>query len=103
MVGLELNGNGATFQGAGTNLIASAVLDTPGGGALTNLGTGIFLLAGSNSLTSPTVLSAGTNIINVGTFNIVTRRTPAGSMEVVRVPLAPMPAELKQIIEDQKA
>jgi succinate dehydrogenase / fumarate reductase flavoprotein subunit len=37
------------------------------------------------------------------TFNIVTRRKPDGSMEVVRVPLPPLPAELKQIIEDQKA
>ena len=36
-------------------------------------------------------------------FNIVTRRTADGSMDVVRVPLPPMPAELKQIIEDQKA
>jgi succinate dehydrogenase / fumarate reductase flavoprotein subunit len=38
-----------------------------------------------------------------GTFNIVTRRRPDGSMEVVRVPLPPLPPELKQIIEDQKA
>jgi succinate dehydrogenase / fumarate reductase, flavoprotein subunit len=37
------------------------------------------------------------------TFNIVTRRRPDGSMEVVRVPLAPLPPELRQIIEDQKA
>jgi succinate dehydrogenase / fumarate reductase flavoprotein subunit len=37
------------------------------------------------------------------TFNIVTRRAPDGSMEVKRVPLAPLPPELKQIIEDQKA
>ena len=37
------------------------------------------------------------------TFNIVTRRRPDGSMEVLRVPLAPLPPELKQIIEDQKA
>jgi len=37
------------------------------------------------------------------TFNIVTRRGAGGSMEVRRVPLPPMPAELKQIIEDQKA
>jgi succinate dehydrogenase / fumarate reductase flavoprotein subunit len=37
------------------------------------------------------------------TFNIVTRRRPDGSMEVVRVPLAPLPPELKQIIEDQKS
>jgi succinate dehydrogenase / fumarate reductase flavoprotein subunit len=38
-----------------------------------------------------------------GTFNIVTRRRPDGSMDVVRVPLPPLPPELKQIIEDQKA
>ena len=37
------------------------------------------------------------------TFNIVTVQRPDGSMEVRRVPLPPMPAELKQIIEDQKA
>jgi len=37
-----------------------------------------------------------------GTFNIVTRKAPDGSMEVRRVPLPPMPAELKQIIEDQE-
>jgi succinate dehydrogenase / fumarate reductase flavoprotein subunit len=37
-----------------------------------------------------------------GTFNIVTRKAPDGSMEVRRVPIPPMPAELKQIIEDQK-
>jgi succinate dehydrogenase / fumarate reductase flavoprotein subunit len=36
-------------------------------------------------------------------FNIVTRRKADGSMEVVRVPLPPMPDELKQIIEEQKA
>jgi succinate dehydrogenase / fumarate reductase, flavoprotein subunit len=37
------------------------------------------------------------------TFNIVTRRAADGSMEVRRVPLPPLPPELKQIIEDQKA
>jgi succinate dehydrogenase / fumarate reductase flavoprotein subunit len=37
------------------------------------------------------------------TFNIVTRRAADGSMDVRRVPLAPMPAELQQIVEDQKA
>ena len=35
------------------------------------------------------------------TFNIVTRRTADGSMEVRRVPIPPMPAELKQVIEEQ--
>jgi succinate dehydrogenase flavoprotein subunit len=37
-----------------------------------------------------------------GKINIVTRKTKNGSMEVVRVPLPEMPAELKQIIEDQR-
>jgi succinate dehydrogenase / fumarate reductase flavoprotein subunit len=36
-------------------------------------------------------------------FNIVTRKRADGSMEVARVPLPPMPAELKQIIEEQKS
>jgi succinate dehydrogenase flavoprotein subunit len=36
------------------------------------------------------------------TFNVVTRRAADGSMEVVRVPLPPMPAELQRIIEEQK-
>jgi succinate dehydrogenase / fumarate reductase, flavoprotein subunit len=38
-----------------------------------------------------------------GTFNIVTRKRADGSMEVRRVPLPPLPPELKQIIEDQKS
>ena len=38
-----------------------------------------------------------------GTFNIVTRRRSDGSMEVRRVPLPPLPPELKQVIEDQKS
>ena len=38
-----------------------------------------------------------------GTFNIVTRQRTDGSMEVRRLPLPPLPPELKQIIEDQKA
>jgi succinate dehydrogenase / fumarate reductase flavoprotein subunit len=37
-----------------------------------------------------------------GTFNIATRRLPDGSMQVARVPLPPMPAELAQIVEEQK-
>ena len=37
------------------------------------------------------------------TFNVVTRRKADGSMEVVRRPLPPLPPELKQVIEDQKA
>jgi len=42
-------------------------------------------------------------IAEYATFNIVTRRKPDGSMEVRRVPLPPLPPELKQIIEEQKA
>jgi succinate dehydrogenase / fumarate reductase flavoprotein subunit len=37
------------------------------------------------------------------TFNIVTERGTDGSMRVRRVPLPPMPPELKQIIEEQKS
>jgi succinate dehydrogenase / fumarate reductase flavoprotein subunit len=37
------------------------------------------------------------------TFNIVTRQRSDGSMEVRRLPLPPMPPELKQIVEEQKA
>jgi len=36
-------------------------------------------------------------------FNIVTRPRPDGAMEVRRVPLPPLPPELKQIIEEQKS
>jgi len=42
-------------------------------------------------------------VAEYATFNIVTRRKPDGSMEVRRVPLPPMPPELKQIIEEQKS
>jgi succinate dehydrogenase / fumarate reductase flavoprotein subunit len=37
------------------------------------------------------------------TFNIVTRRLSDGSMEVRRVPLPPLPPELRQIIEEQRS
>jgi len=37
-----------------------------------------------------------------GTFNLVTQRQPDGSIKVTRVPLPELPAELKQIIEEQK-
>jgi succinate dehydrogenase / fumarate reductase, flavoprotein subunit len=37
-----------------------------------------------------------------GTINVVTRKGANGSMEVVRIPIPPMPAELKQVIEDQR-
>jgi succinate dehydrogenase flavoprotein subunit len=36
------------------------------------------------------------------TFNIAVRRKADGSMEVRRIPLPPMPPELKQVIEEQK-
>jgi succinate dehydrogenase / fumarate reductase flavoprotein subunit len=36
-------------------------------------------------------------------FNIVTRQRPDGSMDVRRLPLPPLPPELKQIVEEQKA
>jgi succinate dehydrogenase / fumarate reductase flavoprotein subunit len=36
-------------------------------------------------------------------FNILTQKARDGSMETRRVPLPPMPAELKQIVEEQKS
>ncbi len=36
------------------------------------------------------------------TFNIAVRRDPDGTMQVSRVPLAPLPAELQQVIEENK-
>jgi succinate dehydrogenase / fumarate reductase flavoprotein subunit len=36
------------------------------------------------------------------TFNIVTARSADGNMVVRRVPIPPIPPELKQIIEDQQ-
>jgi len=41
-------------------------------------------------------------VAEFGTFNIVTKKAAGGSMEVRRVPIPAMPAELKQIIEEQK-
>ena len=35
-------------------------------------------------------------------FNIVVKCGPGGEMQVSRVPIPPMPAELKQIIEENK-
>jgi succinate dehydrogenase / fumarate reductase flavoprotein subunit len=37
-----------------------------------------------------------------GTFNLVLQRQSDGTMKVTRAPLPEMPAELKQIIEEQK-
>jgi succinate dehydrogenase / fumarate reductase, flavoprotein subunit len=36
------------------------------------------------------------------TFNIAVRRQAGGGMDVMRVPLPPLPAELKQVIEENK-
>ena len=41
-------------------------------------------------------------VAEFGTFNISTRRQPDGSMKVSRLPLKELPAELKQVIEEQK-
>ncbi|MDP2317804.1 MAG: fumarate reductase/succinate dehydrogenase flavoprotein subunit [Acidobacteriota bacterium] len=41
-------------------------------------------------------------VAEFGTFNISTRRQPDGSMKVSRLPLKEIPAELKQVIEEQK-
>jgi succinate dehydrogenase / fumarate reductase flavoprotein subunit len=35
-------------------------------------------------------------------FNVAVARAADGSMQVTRIPIPDMPAELKQIIEDQK-
>ncbi|MEO7270458.1 MAG: fumarate reductase/succinate dehydrogenase flavoprotein subunit, partial [Vicinamibacterales bacterium] len=34
------------------------------------------------------------------TFNVAVRRTVEGGMEVSRIPIPPMPAELKQIVDE---
>jgi succinate dehydrogenase / fumarate reductase flavoprotein subunit len=36
------------------------------------------------------------------TFNVSVRRGPDGTMQVLRVPIPPMPGELKQVIEENK-
>jgi succinate dehydrogenase / fumarate reductase flavoprotein subunit len=36
------------------------------------------------------------------TFNVAVKRNATGAMDVVRRPIAEMPAELKQVIEAQK-
>src|SRR5437899_1169823 len=46
---LNLAVRSLTFRGAGTNLLAGQVVDTAGGGSLTNAGTGVLLLIASNS------------------------------------------------------
>jgi succinate dehydrogenase / fumarate reductase flavoprotein subunit len=37
------------------------------------------------------------------TFNIVLTRGPGGEMQLTRQPIPPLPAELQQVIEEQKA
>jgi hypothetical protein len=65
LVVLDLNGHAVTFRGAGSNLISGSISDGAGGASLTNAGTGVFQLSGTNnSFTGPTVLTAGTNLIN---------------------------------------
>ena len=38
-----------------------------------------------------------------GTFNIMVKQVPGGGMQVSRVPIPPMPQELKQVVEEQKS
>jgi succinate dehydrogenase / fumarate reductase flavoprotein subunit len=42
-------------------------------------------------------------VAEFGTFNIMTRRGPDGRVQVSRVPIAPMPDALTQVIEEQKS
>lgn len=65
-VSVDLAGRDLHFRGAGTNLISNVIADGAGGGGLTNLGTGVFFLGGTNTtFTGLTALGApGTNIIN---------------------------------------
>jgi succinate dehydrogenase / fumarate reductase flavoprotein subunit len=37
-----------------------------------------------------------------GTFNVIVRRAPDGSMQIAREPLPPMTSEMKAIIEEMK-
>ena len=41
-------------------------------------------------------------VAEFGTINIMVKRSPDGEITVSRVPLPPMPDELKQVIEEQK-
>jgi succinate dehydrogenase / fumarate reductase flavoprotein subunit len=38
-----------------------------------------------------------------GTFNIMVKQVPGSDMTVSRMPIPPMPDELKQVIEEQKS
>jgi succinate dehydrogenase / fumarate reductase flavoprotein subunit len=42
-------------------------------------------------------------VAEYGTFNIMTKQMPGAGMLVSRVPIPPMPDELKQVIEEQKS
>jgi succinate dehydrogenase / fumarate reductase flavoprotein subunit len=42
-------------------------------------------------------------VAEYGTFNIMTKQMPGAGMLVSRVPLPPLPDELKQVIEEQKS
>jgi succinate dehydrogenase / fumarate reductase flavoprotein subunit len=42
-------------------------------------------------------------VAEFATFNIMTKQTAGGGMQVSRVPLPPLPDELKQVIEEQKS
>jgi succinate dehydrogenase / fumarate reductase flavoprotein subunit len=42
-------------------------------------------------------------VAEFATFNIMTRQTADGAMQVSRAPIPPMPDELKQVIEEQKS
>jgi succinate dehydrogenase / fumarate reductase flavoprotein subunit len=41
-------------------------------------------------------------VAEYGTFNIMVKQVPGGGMQVSRVPIPPMPEELKQVVEEQK-
>jgi succinate dehydrogenase flavoprotein subunit len=42
-------------------------------------------------------------VAEYGTFNIMVKQVPGGGMQVSRVPIPPMPEELKQVVEEQKS
>jgi succinate dehydrogenase / fumarate reductase flavoprotein subunit len=41
-------------------------------------------------------------VAEYGTFNVMVKQVPGGGMQVSRVPIPPMPDELKHVIEEQK-
>ena len=42
-------------------------------------------------------------VAEFATFNITTKRAPDGRAQLSRVPIPPIPDELKQVIEEQKS